>query len=405
MREQQQQRPLRTLVDHVLDQLGGRRIDPLDVLDQEDDRPLVTQAEHPFAERLERSPTLRLAAHRRRLSFLRQRDPVQRCEQGQRLVDRQPGVLQRGLDARERLLRRILIPDPEQAPVQLDHGVEGGVLAPRRALRFEPGVGRAGELLAERTRQARLADSRLAADQGDAPVTGGDLLPLLEQLAELRVAADERRQVVRAEQVDPLADAGRSRHLVRRDRAREPFQRLRPQVLDHEEAAHEPLGVAADHHSVRRRDRLETRGEVHRLAHGENLLMLFSAGLAEHDGAGVDADAERQPHVPVALELVERIDERQTCSHGALGRVLVRARVAEVGEHSIAQELGHMTAVAHDQLARALVIGPHDLEVVLGVETGRELRRADEVAEERRQLAPLAGDVHRHQVRSTTVIR
>ena len=133
--------------------------------------------------------------------------------------------------------------------------------------------------------------------------------------------------------------------------------------------------------------------------------MLFSAGLAEDDGAGVDADAERQPHVPVALELVERIDERQTCSHGALGRVLVRARVAEVGEHPVAQELGDVTPVAHDQLARALVVGPHDLEVVLGVETGRELRRADEVAEERRQLASLAGDVHRHHVRSTTVIR
>ena len=133
--------------------------------------------------------------------------------------------------------------------------------------------------------------------------------------------------------------------------------------------------------------------------------MLLTAGRAKDDGAGVDADAERQPHVPVALELVERIDELQTCSHGALGRVLVRLGIAEVGEHPVAQELGHMTAVAHDQLARALVIGPHDLEVVLGVETGRELRRADEVAEERRELAPLPRDLRRHQVRSTTVIR
>ena len=105
---------------------------------------LATQADHPLAERLERLPTLRLTAHRLRLAIFRQRDPVQSSKQGKRLVDRQPGVLQRGLEARERLLRRILVSDAEQAPVQLDHGVEGGVLAPRRALRLEPGVGSAG---------------------------------------------------------------------------------------------------------------------------------------------------------------------------------------------------------------------------------------------------------------------
>ena len=60
---------------------------------------------------------------------------------------------------------RILVSHAEQPPVQIDHGVEGGVLAPGRALRLEPGVGSAGELLAERARQARLADSRFAADQ------------------------------------------------------------------------------------------------------------------------------------------------------------------------------------------------------------------------------------------------
>ena len=92
VREQQEQRSLRTPGDHVLDQLGGRRIDPLDVLDQEDDRVLATQADHPLAQRLERLPTLRLTAHGLRLAIFRQRHTVQSSEQGKRLVDRQPGV-------------------------------------------------------------------------------------------------------------------------------------------------------------------------------------------------------------------------------------------------------------------------------------------------------------------------
>ena len=63
---------------------------------------------------------------------------------------------------------------------------------------------------------------------------------------------------------------------------------------------------------------------------------------------------------------------------------------------------------------RELVAGPHQLEVILGFEIGRELGRADQVAEERRELPPLVGAVRRltHQVslparsdrRSTTVI-
>jgi hypothetical protein len=73
-----------------------------------------------------------------------------------------------------------------------------------------------------------------------------------------------------------------------------------------------------------------------------------------------------------------------------------------------------VTPVAHYQPGRELVVGPHHLEVILGVEIGRELGRADQVAEERRELPPLVGAVRRltYQVslparsdrRSTTVI-
>ncbi len=276
--------------------------------------------------------------------------------------------------------------------MQLDHGEERGVLGPRGALRFEPRVIGAGEPLAQCARQARLADPGFAADRDHPAATATDLPPCLEQPVELLIAADEGCQVVRAEQVEPAANAGRARHAVRRHRAREPLQELRPQVLELEQAPHEPFGVAADDDGVPFGDPLETGGDVQRLAQREDLAALLATGPAQHDGAGVDADAKRQPLVHIVLWL---FDDREAGPNGALGRVLVRLRVAEVGEHSVAQVLGHVTAVACDDLGRARMVGLHQFEVVLGVEPRRELHRADEVAEERCELAPLPGHVLR----------
>jgi hypothetical protein len=73
----------------------------------------------------------------------------------------------------------------------------------------------------------------------------------------------------------------------------------------------------------------------------------------------------------------------------------VGARIPEVGEQAVALVLRHVAAEACDEPGRALVIAANDLEVVLGVEPARQLGRADEVAEERRELTPLAGHVRR----------
>ena len=57
-----------------------------------------------------------------------------------------------------------------------------------------------------------------------------------------------------------------------------------------------------------------------------------------------------------------------------------------------AEILRHMASVTGDHLARARAIRPQHVRPVLGIEPRRELHRADEVAEEDRQLAALASE-------------
>jgi hypothetical protein len=68
----------------------------------------------------------------------------------------------------------------------------------------------------------------------------------------------------------------------------------------------------------------------------------------------------------------------------------VRLRVAEVGEDAVPQVLRDMAAEALDGAGGRALIRAHDLAQVLGVELGRQLGRAHEVAKEDHELPALA---------------
>src|SRR5262249_52201236 len=68
-----------------------------------------------------------------------------------------------------------------------------------------------------------------------------------------------------------------------------------------------------------------------------------------------------------------------------------RGGPAEVDEQAIAEFPGDVAAEAPDGGGGGLLVLPDDVAPLLGVELLRERRRADQVAEEHRQLAALAG--------------
>ena len=65
------------------------------------------------------------------------------------------------------------------------------------------------------------------------------------------------------------------------------------------------------------------------------------------------------------------------------------ARITEIGQHAVAHVLGDKPAVAPDHLGAAAVIGADHLAQILRIEPRRQRRRADQIAEHHRKLAPL----------------
>src|SRR5438046_293197 len=83
--------------------------------------------------------------------------------------------------------------------------------------------------------------------------------------------------------------------------------------------------------------------------------------------------------------------DRQAGADRPFRVVLARGGPAEVDEQPIAEVLGDVAAEARDGAGGGLLILRDEVAPLLGVELLRERRRADEVAEEHRQLAALTG--------------
>jgi hypothetical protein len=80
-----------------------------------------------------------------------------------------------------------------------------------------------------------------------------------------------------------------------RKRLGEAFEPPRPEVSELEQPAHEPSRRLADHDTADPRQRLQSRGEVRRLADHRPLLhRAFADQLTDHDQTGRDADPRRQ---------------------------------------------------------------------------------------------------------------
>ena len=129
---------------------------------------------------------------------------------------------------------------------------------------------------------------------------------------------------------------------------------LRPEVLKLEQIAEQPARALGDDDHVRLGDRLQPRREVRRLADDAALLRLArSDQVADDDQPGRDADPHVQRRAGRGDELRRCLDDREPGLHGALGVVLVRLRIAEIGEHAVAHVFGDETAVALDQRRRS----------------------------------------------------
>ena len=106
--------------------------------------------------------------------------------------------------------------------------------------------------------------------------------------------------------------------------------------------------------------------------------------VADNDYAAGDADAAGQ------LEAVDRSqgghsgNDVEPTPNGSFGIILVRLRIAKIGEHTIANESRHEAIIAAHAACNLLLVGVDRALQGFEVERCRKARRIDEVAEHHR---------------------
>src|SRR5207237_747544 len=110
-----------------------------------------------------------------------------------------------------------------------------------------------------------------------------------------------------------------------------------------------------DHDRVGVGKSLQAGGEVRRLTHDAALLPFAGSDqIANDDLSGADADTN--PQWLGLWESPNGIDESKASAHRLLGGVLVRLRVAEINQNSVAHIFGDKAAEVRDRIGDTAVI-------------------------------------------------
>ena len=191
-----------------------------------------------------------------------------------------------------------------------------------------------------------------------------------------------------------LVSPRQSEHAIRRHGLTLAADTERASGLDGEEAAHQAVRGFADQHLAGRRQRLQSRRQVRGVADGGVVHLLVTADRTDHDRTGVDPDPhlERQAMLCAqpGIERGERVADGERGTDTACRRVLVRNRRAEEGHEPVARQYVHHAFEAVDLGEGDVDVVLDQVVVLLGVEPLGDRDRADQVAEQHRDLLALA---------------
>jgi hypothetical protein len=142
------------------------------------------------------------------------------------------------------------------------------------------------------------------------------------------------------------------------------------------EPADLPARRFGDDQRIRRGQGLQPGGKVRGLADDPALLRrAFANQVANHGKPGGDAEPHAQILSP--RQLADRRDHRQPGAHRPLGIVLMRLRIAEIDQHTVAHVFGDKAVETTDRIDDGTVVVADQLAQILRVMTGRERGRAD----------------------------
>ncbi len=188
------------------------------------------------------------------------------------------------------------------------------------------------------------------------------------------VAPHQRRQARSVPGLKPAFGPTGTEHSPSGHGRGEPFELKGAQSHEIKHTAQELAGALRNHDLARPCEGLQTRGKIWSLA---NHRLLARCSLADqiphHHQPGCDANPYLECHIAVLFEGADCGHEVQSGSNGPLGLILVGARVAKIGQHSVTQIFRDMALIAGDHLGDAVIIGPNDITEILWIEVCCEL--------------------------------
>jgi hypothetical protein len=197
---------------------------------------------------------------------------------------------------------------------------------------------------------------------------------------------------VRAHHVQPTLRPARPEHPVRLHGYLHPLEGLRAQVVIGKITLHQAPGRIADDHCIWRRQPLQPSRDIRCVSQGQRFLPRACPHGAHHHQSRMHAQAHGQPEALVRgqprLEWSQGIEYVQPRSHGALRIVLMRVRIAEVHQETIAEVLGNVAIKALNHVGAGGLIGAYHLAVIFRVKLPGEGGRVHQITEQHRELTP-----------------
>jgi len=369
-------------LDRQIEELEGSGIRPVRVLEREQDRPPAGETLELIEQCRERPASLLHGAERQRRIPLAERDRQQRRKKRRYSFNPRCAHGEERFQLVEALLGGVVGLETCRSLQLGNERTKRAVGVVGRALVTQARVRLAGDALGERRHKTGFADPRLARDQHDLPFAlPSEALPLQQEI-ELVLAVDEIGQTRRAGRLEAALGIGYAFDRPRCDRLGNTLDLVPPKVAQTEQIPEQAARGGGDDDRPRLRQSLKARCKVRRVPdHGVLAQRTLAAEVADHHQTGRDADADRERFRGARLEPRNRGNDIEARPHGSLGIVFVRAGIAEIGQYSVAPELGKEAVISSRNTGAGGVIGIDHGAHVLRIEAGRQGGRAHQIAD------------------------
>jgi hypothetical protein len=373
-----------------VEQLLALRVDPLQILDDQQHRPEGAEPQHQRPQGLlcQLSPAQRIVGGE---GAVLGEDAEQGLQRGHRLLEAE--IAHGGRDPIPDHLGRLVLRQEEVLAQQLQDGEIRDALAVGDGGGLEhhaPGRRRGVDKLEE---QPGLADADLTDHRGDAAVAGEHPLLDARELVHFQLASHEVGEATQRRHLDAPHRA-RAHELEDLDRRVAAAHGERAERLGVEQGLGEGEGGAREPDGPGRRHLLHPGGQVCRLADGGEIHVKIVVDRADHHHARIQPDANRDRRTveprEVAREGPHAVLHVQGGIAGARGMVLVGGGRPEQRHDPVAHDLVHRTLVAVHGGLHELDDRIEEDHRLLGVARGQELERALDVGEHDRDELPLA---------------